>query len=58
MIVEQDTYFIARNNNNSIIHYGFAGVGTDLSSGQPIIEIFLIEQEYKNRLIELNINIE
>ena len=58
MIVEQNIWFIAKNNDNSIIHYGFAGAGTDMSVGQPIIETFNNEQDYLNRLIELNVNLE
>lgn len=55
MIVDIDTWFIARNEGNTIIHHGFAGVGTDLSPGQPIVETFSTEEEWRNRLIELNI---
>jgi hypothetical protein len=51
-------YWIVYNEDKSVIHYGKTEVGEITTSGQPLSEIFNNEQEYKNRLIELNINIE
>jgi hypothetical protein len=39
-IVDRDTWFIAHNEDLSVIHYGFCPKGTALDSGQPIIEEF------------------
>ena len=58
MAVEQDTWFIARSADNSVVHYCFCEEGTSFDSGQPIVEQFNNEEEYLNRLTELNINIE
>ena len=35
-IVDRDTWFIAHNEDLSVIHYGFCPNGTALDSGQPI----------------------
>ena len=56
MIVDIDTWFIARNEDNSIIHHGFAAQGTDLSTGQPIIEEFENKENWIDKLNELNID--
>ena len=51
-------WWVAYNEDKSIIHYGKTGVGQTTKTGQPIFEVFDTEQAYVNRLIELNINIE
>ena len=51
-------WWIVYGEDKSVIHYGVTEVGSETSSGQPSYEIFNNEQEYLNRLIELNINIE
>jgi hypothetical protein len=56
--VTQDTWFIARASDNSTIHHGFCPVGTRLDSGQEIVEEYLNEVDYLNRLGELGVQIE
>jgi hypothetical protein len=51
----EDTYWIARKNDNSIIHYGLVEVGDVMESGLDILETFLIEAEWLARLAELGI---
>ena len=53
-----ETYWIARNEDNSVIHYGENINGGKTITGQPILEEFATKEEYENRLIELGINIE
>lgn len=50
MIAQKDTWFIAHN-GAEIVHYGFVEVGKSLNSGQPIIEEFDDEEEWRNRLL-------
>jgi hypothetical protein len=51
-------WWIAYNEDKSVVHNGVTEVGSETSSGQPSYEIFDNEQDYLNRLIELNINLE
>jgi hypothetical protein len=51
-------WWIVYGEDKSVIHYGVTEVGSETSSGQPSYEIFDTEQEYLNKLTELNINIE
>jgi len=54
-VTTEDTWFIARNEDLTIIHYGFAPKGTDIDTGQPIVEEFDNEADWLARLLELNI---
>jgi hypothetical protein len=54
MIVEKDTWFIAHNGED-IFHVGMSEKGTALDSGQPYLETFENEQEWKARCEELGI---
>lgn len=54
-IVDRDTWFIAHNEELTVIHYGFCPKGTALDSGQPIIEEFDNEADWLIRLAELGI---
>ena len=53
--VDKDTWYIAHNEDLTIIHYGFCPEGTALDSGQPIIEEFDNEADWLIRLDELGI---
>ena len=53
--VTQDTWFIAHNESLTVIHYGFCPTGTELDSGQPIIEEFDDEEDWLIRLDKLGI---
>jgi len=48
-------WWIAYNEDKSILHKGVTEIGSETVSGQPLHEIFNTEQEYLDRLIELNI---
>lgn len=50
--VKQDTYFIAHNGKD-IFHYGFCEEGTNLDTGQPILEVFSTKELRDNRYFEL-----
>jgi hypothetical protein len=54
MTVEKDTWFIAHNGED-IFHVGMSEKGTALDSGQPYLETFDNEQEWKARCEELEI---
>ena len=47
---EHDTWFIAKNSDNSVIHTGFIEKGGSMKSGQPELEIFETEEDMKDRL--------
>ena len=51
-------WWIAYNEDKSVVHNGVTEVGSETSFGQPLCETFNNEQDYLNRLIELNINLE
>ncbi len=51
----QDTWWIARKTDNSIIHYGMVEVGETMESGLDILETFLNEEDWLARLLELGI---
>ena len=55
-----DTWFIAKNENNTVIHYGLCEVGQVTETGQPILETYENESDWLNRLgeLEIFINIE
>jgi hypothetical protein len=53
-----DTWFIGRNDYDTVIHHCFCPANTRLDSGQEIIELFYNEADYLKRLTELQINIE
>ena len=53
-----EKWWVAYNEDKSIIHYGQTGVGQTTKTGQPIFEVFDTELECNNRLVELNINID
>jgi hypothetical protein len=54
MTVTEDTWFIAHNGVD-VFHFGFTPEGTQLDTGQPILETFDNEKEYLERKQELNI---
>jgi hypothetical protein len=51
----EDKYWIIMNGDNSVIHYGLVTVGNVVDSGLSSYEIFIIKQEWIDRLIELRI---
>ena len=51
----EDTYWIARSEDNSVIHYGLVLIGDIMETGQPILESFTDKQEWIARLSELGI---
>lgn len=52
----EDTYWIARSDDNSIIHYGLLKVDNVMNSGQDVLETFLSKSDCNTRLLELGIN--
>lgn len=46
-------YWLAYSNDLSLFHYGELEVGRVLTTGQPILEEFTIEQEWIDRIVEL-----
>ena len=54
-IVNIDTWFIAKNEDNSVIHYGYCPANTELDTGQPIVEEYDNEADWLVRLTELGI---
>jgi len=57
METTQNTWFIAHNEID-IFHYGFVETGKRIDTGQPNLELFYNEQDWLDRLTELNINLE
>ena len=53
--ITQNTWFIGRASDNSVVHYFQVEENTQLDSGQEIIELFNLEEEYLARLLELGI---
>jgi len=51
-------YWIVYNEDKSVLHYGENSEGGSTLSGLSNKEEFNNEQDYLNRLIELNINLE
>lgn len=49
-------YWVIRNADNSVIHYGENVDGGKTVTGQPIVEEFEKKDNFINRLNELNIN--
>ena len=54
----QDVYFIVFDSNGGVLTHGVTPIGSETSFMQPDYIIFETEQDYLNRLIELNINLE
>ena len=54
--ITQNTWFIGRASDNSVVHYFQVEENTQLDSGQEIIELFNSEEEYLTRLLELGIS--
>ena len=46
-IVEQNTWFIARNDDYTVINYGYAEKGGVLLAGQPVLEKYYTEDEWR-----------
>ena len=46
-IVEQNTWFIARNDDYTVINYGYAEKGGVLLPGQPVLEKYYTEYEWR-----------
>jgi hypothetical protein len=57
-LITQNTWFIGRASDNSVVHYFQVEENTQLDSGQEIIELFNSEEEYLARLLELGISLE
>jgi hypothetical protein len=55
--ITQNTWFIGRASDNSVVHYFQVEENTQLDSGQEIIELFNSEEEYLGRLAEIGINL-
>ena len=53
-----DVYFIVLDSNGGVLTHGVTPIGSETSFMQPDYIIFETEQEYLNKLTELNINIE
>ena len=45
--VDKNTWFIARNNDLTVINYGYAEIGGTILSGQPILEKYYTQQEWR-----------
>lgn len=54
-VTTEDTWFIARNEDLTIIHYGYAPANTEIDTGQPVIEEFNNVEDWIERLAELGI---
>ena len=54
-VTTEDTWFIARNEDSTIVHYGFSPKGTDIDTGQPVVEEFNNKADWLARLLELGI---
>jgi len=54
-VTTEDTWFIARNEDLTIIHYGYASANTEIDTGQPVIEEFNNVEDWIERLAELGI---
>lgn len=54
-VTTQNTWFIARNESLTIIHYGYAPPNTEIDTGQPVIEEFYNVEDWIERLSELGI---
>jgi hypothetical protein len=63
-VVEKDTWFIAHNQAKvlfvrvgkpSVVHYGFCLAGTELDSGQPIIDSYYNEEDWLLQLAKWDI---
>ena len=52
----QTTYFICRNNKSEVMAYGSVEPTQSMSTGQPIMEQYLDEQEWLDVLLEAGIN--
>lgn len=52
---EKTTYYILRNKDFSVIHFGSVNVGQSLSSGQEILEEFTDKNSLIDRLNEMNV---
>lgn len=55
--VKVKTYFIARSEDNSVIHNGDVDAGVKIETGQPILEVTEDEQAYLDRCEELGIQL-
>jgi len=54
----QTTWWIAKSTDNTIIHYGVVDINNIVESGQEELEMFIVEQEWIDRLLVLGITIE
>jgi len=50
-----DTWFICRNEDNTVIHYFFNPANNQIGTGQPIVEEYDNEADWLERLKELGI---
>jgi len=50
-----DTWFICRNEDNTVIHYFFNAANHEMATGQPIVEEYTNEADWLERLKELGI---
>lgn len=57
-LILTDTWFICHDTDLQTIHYGFCQAGTQLDSGQEIIELFSDIDSYIERLTELGVESE
>ena len=53
----EDTYWIIKNNDNSIIHYGLVTVGSNVESGLDNFEVFTIKESWVDRLTNLGVEL-
>ena len=54
----EPTYVICRTNENTIFHYGDIWCVNVIKTGLDILESFTVEQEFIDRLDELNVVLE
>ena len=50
-----DTWFICRNEDNTVIHYFFNPANHEMATGQPIVEQYDNREDWVLRLAELGI---
>jgi hypothetical protein len=51
----EDTWWIVKKSDNSVIRYGFTPVGYRMQSGLDVKETFISEVGWANRLLGFNI---
>jgi hypothetical protein len=47
MVLDKNTWIISRNDDYTVIHYGYLEKGNKLLTGQPILEKYDTEKEWR-----------